>query len=272
MTRPQADEMSPIGSSRSHYLATIREDGFALVPDCLTPEQVAGYLAAVEIAVAEHPNPHGVRNLLRAAPELREIPGLPAIRRLVEPVLGPEAQLTRAILFDKTPKANWRVGWHQDLIIAVRERVEAGGFTAWSVKDGVPHVHPPVGVLEQMLTLRLHLDECGKDNGALRVVPGSHRHGRLADDEMRRLRQEQPAVTCALPAGGALAMRLLLMHASAPAADPTHRRVIHLDFAGVDLPPPLACALRHRAVAMNRSRRPPTAFAPSLYLCYDVLP
>ena len=49
--------------------------------------------------------------------------------------------------------------WHQDLSIAVKERHEVAGFGPWSVKEGVP-VQPPVEILESMLTLRLHLDDC----------------------------------------------------------------------------------------------------------------
>jgi len=30
----------------------------------------------------------------------------------------------KAILFDKTPSMNWYVTWHQDLTIAVKEKIE----------------------------------------------------------------------------------------------------------------------------------------------------
>ncbi len=44
------------------------------------------------------------------------------IRSLVDPVLGPDAQLVRSILFNKSNEANWQVAWHQDLAIAVVEK------------------------------------------------------------------------------------------------------------------------------------------------------
>jgi len=52
------------------------------------------------------------------------------LRTLVEPVIGPGAFATSALLFDKLPRANWLVAWHQDLTIAVRERFDTEGFGA----------------------------------------------------------------------------------------------------------------------------------------------
>ncbi len=48
----------------------------------------------------------------------------------------------------------------QDLTISLRSRAEMPGFCPWSVKDGVPHVQPPVELLEQMLTVRPLLAPC----------------------------------------------------------------------------------------------------------------
>ena len=119
------------------------------------------------------------------------------------------------------------------------ERVEMPGFGGWSIKQGVIHVQPPPSVLENMLTLRVHLDDCDADNGPLRVLRGSHRHGRLNDDQIARLKHECEEVTCVVPAGGVLLMRPLIFHASSPAKKPRHRRVIHLEYAANPLPEPL---------------------------------
>src|SRR5205807_4301579 len=98
----------------------------------------------------------------------------------------------RAIYFDKSPEANWLVSWHQDLTLALRARAEVPGFGPWSTKDGIPHVQPPVELLQQMLSVRLHLDDADESNGALRVLPGSHRCERLAPARIRELRGQQP--------------------------------------------------------------------------------
>jgi ectoine hydroxylase-related dioxygenase (phytanoyl-CoA dioxygenase family) len=164
-----------------------------------------------------------------------------AVRRLAEPIVGPHAIPVRGLFFDKTPEANWPVLWHQDLTIAVAERHDVQGWGPWSVKAGIVHVEAPGALLATMLTIRLHLDDCGADNGPLRVLPGSHRLGRLDRKRIEDLRREIPEVTCNAPAGAAVLMRPLILHASSPASAPSHRRVIHLEYARADaLPCPLS--------------------------------
>lgn len=145
----------------------------------------------------------------------------------------------RAIYFDKSPDANWLVAWHQDLTIAVRERVEAAGFGPWSMKGGVPHVQPPMEMLERMITVRLHLDDADAGNGALRVLPGSHRFGRLSTEKIQELRATEPEALCVANAGDVLLMRPLILHASGRSNSPKHRRILHIEYAGFDLPPGL---------------------------------
>ncbi|MEN3378669.1 MAG: hypothetical protein V7604_4024, partial [Hyphomicrobiales bacterium] len=52
----------------------------------------------------------------------------------------------------------------------VNKRADIDGYGPWTVKEGVDHVEPPVAVLENMLTLRLFVDDCESHNGALLVA------------------------------------------------------------------------------------------------------
>ena len=143
----------------------------------------------------------------------------------------------RGILFDKTPDENWPVAWHQDLSIAVAARVELGGYSGWSVKGSVPHVQAPVELLERMVTLRLHLDDVGVDNGRLRIAPGTHRKGRIASAEIAgQVAACDGEVVFTAPAGDALLLKPLVLHGSARATSVAHRhrRVIHIEFAPTD--------------------------------------
>ncbi|HYK79901.1 MAG TPA: KTSC domain-containing protein [Micropepsaceae bacterium] len=179
---------------------------------------------------------YGMRDLL-ALEEIRRLAQSPAIMGLVHAVIGPEARAVRGIFFDKAPGANWPVQWHQDLSIAVMEKKDIEGWQAWSIKNGIPHVQPPAAILERMVSVRLHLDDCGMDNGPLKVRPGTHSFGRLTHDRMDELAREIPEDICCPNAGDALVMRPLLLHASSPARKPDHRRVIHLEFAPANLLP-----------------------------------
>jgi ectoine hydroxylase-related dioxygenase (phytanoyl-CoA dioxygenase family) len=177
-----------------------------------------------------------LRNLLASHPVVRRAARSSSVRTAAEAVLGPRCFAVRAILFDKTPEANWKVAWHQDLTIAVRQRRCAVGFTAWSEKHDVDHVQPPVPVLERMLAVRVHLDDCRMENGPLRVLPGSHREGRLDPAAIHRWQARVSEVQCIAGQGGLVLMRPLLLHASSVARVASQRRVLHLEFAADDLP------------------------------------
>ena len=216
-------------------LRSVQVDGFAVLPGALSDAWIERLAAAAGRASARSTDRGGVRDLFGAAPEARELAGDAAVRGAAEALLGPSCFAVRAILFDKTPRANWTVPWHQDLTIAVRARRDVPAYGPWSTKSGIPHVQPPPEVLERMVAVRVHLDPCGPADGPLRVLPGSHRSGRLGPGEIEEWRSRVGEVACVVPRGGLLVMCPLLLHASSPAHTPDHRRVIHIEYAAVEL-------------------------------------
>ncbi|MCA9213743.1 MAG: phytanoyl-CoA dioxygenase family protein [Planctomycetales bacterium] len=214
--------------------------GYAVVENVLNADDVAKLIdsfddAPAHNAVRRKSAIYGVRNLLEINVAVREIACDERIRNLVAPMLGAGAFATRAILFDKVPGANWSLGWHQDSVISVREPSDVAGFRAWSQKAGVWQVQPPAEVLGGMLTVRIHLDDCGESNGPLRVLPGSHRFGWL-DDEIEDWKARVQQIVCTVSRGGVVLMNPILLHASSPAEYPAHRRVVHIEYACAELP------------------------------------
>ena len=134
----------------------------------------------------------------------------------------------QAIAFDKTPEANWKVTWHQDLMFPFARAVRTPGFALASRKDGIDYARPPRTVLESLLAVRLHLDDCDATNGPLRVAPGTHRRGILRSADIAETVARHGETMCLAKAGDALLMKPLLLHASSPAILPKHRRVLHL--------------------------------------------
>ena len=179
----------------------------------------------------------GIRGVIRKSHELGNLADLSMIP-IARSYLGKEAFLVRSILFDKPLKANWGVPWHQDVTIEVEARHEVDGFGPWSNKDSVLSVQPPASVLENMVTLRLHLDEADESNGALIVDPGTHLVGKK---HIQDIRPTGPIVL-ECKAGDVLVMKPLLYHASNRSTSGKPRRVLHLDFAASPLPEPLKWA------------------------------
>jgi hypothetical protein len=204
----------------------LSDSGYELVPAVFTADEV-DLVAAQLPAVARG----GVRSLL-------DDPVVQGIARdhRVKHLAGAGSFAVRAVLFDKAPDANWALGWHQDLSIATRERRDTSGFGPWTVKDNVPHAIAPAALLAEMVTLRLHLDDCGADAGPLRVKPGSHLDGRLDPARAQNWVEQAPEQRCVAARGDVLVFKPLLLHASSSSAAHQHRRVLQLEFASADLP------------------------------------
>jgi len=197
--------------------------GICLIRQFLPEADLGPLRAAVDACVTGGPG-----NRVFRLPRIDglDLPSL--LRDLATRLAGRPARMVRILAFDKTPATNWGVPWHQDRTVAVKRRVDVDGFGPWSVKA--------------MFSLRLHLDDCGRENGPLKIVPGSHRLGRLPVREVLDLGNREAATTCLAGAGDVLAMKALTVHASDPASAPAHRRVLHLDFSTSDLPAPLEWA------------------------------
>lgn len=212
------------------HIDAIRDKGFSLVPQVVN--------AGERLALAELLGsiPGAGRRGLMALPAIRQLACSQPVLDLVRPHMSAEPFPVRAIYFDKAPGKNWLVTWHQDLTLALQAPVETPGFGPWSTKDGVPHVQPPAECLEQMLTVRIHLDDADEANGALRVLPGSHRYGRLTAEQIQSMRTSQEDALCQAAAGDALLMRPLILHASGRSTSARHRRVLHIEYAAFDLP------------------------------------
>jgi hypothetical protein len=215
--------------------------GYAILPVVYTAGEVAALLACVEAAPAASPNfrrsqdVFAIRNLLGEIPELWPLLDTPALRELLGKLFSSSCHLTKAIYFDKPAGSNWLVAWHQDLMINVDRHADGLlGFGPWTTKAGWVAVQPPPAVLENTITIRLHLDDCDATNGALKVVPNSHLGGVVVPTDIAA--QTTIVTVCAVPAGGAMLMKPLLLHASNRSTSDRPRRVIHLEFSAVELP------------------------------------
>ena len=155
----------------------------------------------------------------------------PRLCDIARSFLGPAAFPFRATLFDKSGQSNWLVVWHQDTALPLREKHETRGWGPWSVKDGIHYAHAPANTLEQIVAIRVHLDDSTTDNGPLRVLPGTHNRGLLTDDEIHQLSLEIEPDECHIELGGLVLMCPLIVHASSKAKSHQSRRVLHIEYA-----------------------------------------
>jgi ectoine hydroxylase-related dioxygenase (phytanoyl-CoA dioxygenase family) len=203
------------------------DEGFLVVPDAVTPAELAAMRAQIASWVDEsraHREPFGTPTLdgrprFDMGEEHR--PDRPALRRINNPsdiapafaavawqgavadmaadLLGPDIKFHHCKINLKLPGTNTEVGYHQDF-----------AYT--------PHTN------DDIVTALIFVDEVTADNGALMVVPGSHRGpihslfegerftGSIEPATADRLKARQvPAIG---PAGSVCLMHTRLCHGS----------------------------------------------------------
>jgi hypothetical protein len=224
--------MSIIDRGQMTKLNTFDAAGFCVLDDVVPPALCDSLCFALSTSL---PIRAGSRALL-AHPTCRQLAVVIKNHPEIRPLLPPSTVAVQCTLFDKTPETNWLVSLHQDLSIPVRARIESDRCGTWSRKEGQWFVQPPGELLNRLVAVRVHLDPSTAENGPLRVVPGSHRFGRLTACEADMHRKNLGETTVHSPRGGALIMRPLLLHASSKATSPAHRRVLHVLFGPRDLP------------------------------------
>jgi ectoine hydroxylase-related dioxygenase (phytanoyl-CoA dioxygenase family) len=203
--------------------------GYGIVASVLGEREVSDLLQALE------PSPlargrAGTRHLMRH-PAVARVANDARLLAIARDVLGRTGVPYRATLFDKSPQRNWLVAWHQDTALPLESRRDVAGWGPWSVKAGVTYAHAPAHALARIVALRLHLDDSDRDNGPLRVIPETHRLGVMSDAEVEQVVQSVEPVDCLVTAGGVIAMRPLILHASSKVETTRPRRVLHIEYA-----------------------------------------
>src|SRR5438105_9146200 len=132
---------------------------------------------------------------------IRDLATDDVIQSIASEALDAPAFAVRGIYFSKSPVTNWAVGWHQDRLVAVKELRKVPRFTKWSIKAGIPHCEPPVEILENMVSVRIHLDDALNGGGALHVIDGSHVAGKIPETQIPGWLKRNQEPICEVPSG-----------------------------------------------------------------------
>jgi ectoine hydroxylase-related dioxygenase (phytanoyl-CoA dioxygenase family) len=165
----------------------------------------------------------------------------PALKALAQQLL-PGARPVRVVAFNKTETNNWTLPWHQDRVVALRDRIETPDFTNWTNKAGIWHAEPPIELLQRMMFARIHLDPANIENGCLQLALGTHTRGKIAASNADAVANAAPIENCVAQRGDVLFAKALILHRSPPSRTSAGRRAIRIDYCAEDLPPPLEWA------------------------------
>ncbi len=209
--------------------------GFEVIENLVAPDRVQPLIIELTRLKLE-PLSGGIRRIEQQIPLVASLAKSSDILSVARQHLSGQPELVRAIYFDKSPDNNWFVTWHQDRTVAVSNRFEAEGWGAWSIKSDVWHVQPPIAVLQEIVTIRIHLDVATVSNGCLKIIPRSHTRGILTAESVQNIVHQEQAVYCEVPSGGAVIMRPHILHSSEKSIAPMPRRILHFEYSSYKLP------------------------------------
>lgn len=216
------------------------EAGYSIIANVFNEIEIAAIIKLIADADTSKSTFRKSDDLFAIRQFLKEIPVTVSLifnkklTALVNTLFGKDYFVTKSIYFDKPGTSNWYVSYHQDLTISVDKKTSNEGFGPWTVKQNQFAVQPPVEILRDNFTLRIHLDDTDEYNGALRVIPQSHKEGIWRINSVNL--SEQKEEICEVSSGGVMLMHPLLMHASGRTINNKQRRVIHLEFSNKNLP------------------------------------
>lgn len=224
----------------AEHATRIGTSGFTIINNIYTNEEIKNIITAIEQADANKEHFRRSADLFAIRRFLKEVPGVHSLvfteklLQVIRTIFGPDYFVVKSIYFDKPETSNWYVAYHQDLTISVDKKVEIEGFGPWTKKLDQFAVQPPPEILENIFTIRIHLDPTNAENGALRVVEGSHlKKVRRSGDIDRSIENEN---TCNVGKGGVMIMKPLLLHSSGRSTNGQRRRVVHIEFSNEELP------------------------------------
>lgn len=213
----------------------IAHNGFTVIEDIYTGAEVNAIIDVIESADRSGPlfrqtdDVFAIRQFLKAVPDVAPLLLNNSLKSLISDIFGEGYFVVKSIYFDKPGSSNWFVAWHQDLTISVDKKIDIAGYGPWTVKHNQFAVQPPLQILQDNFTIRIHLDDTDEGNGALKVLPGSHLKEICRPENIDW--QHETEVSCNVLSGGIMIMRPLLMHASNRTTNNRKRRVVHIEFS-----------------------------------------
>ncbi|MGH1519172.1 phytanoyl-CoA dioxygenase family protein [Chryseobacterium sp. JK1] len=222
------------------YKSHIEKYGFSVINEVFSDAEVVQIIHVLDHIDTSKENFRksedlfAIRQFLKEVPEIKHLIFNDNIKKIIKEIFGDQYFVVKSIYFDKPETSNWYVAYHQDLTISVDKKLELSGFGPWTTKQNQFAVQPPLNILENIYTIRIHLDETDENNGALKVVPKSHAKGIYRPETIDWTTETEEI--CKVEKGGIMIMKPLILHGSNRTTNGKKRRVIHIEFSDVELP------------------------------------
>jgi ectoine hydroxylase-related dioxygenase (phytanoyl-CoA dioxygenase family) len=235
-------------SDITKYKQELSDNGFSIIDNIYSAEEVQNILTAINNAdtskdtFRKSNDLFAIRQFLKEVPETFNLIFTDKLKSIIQHVLGDNCFVVKSIYYDKPETSNWYVAYHQDLTISVDKKITLETFGPWTIKQNQFAVQPPIDVLENIMTIRIHLDDTDENNGALKVVPKSHLKKIYRPETINWAKEKE--TICCVKQGGLMLMKPLILHSSNRTLNNKRRRVIHIECSNKGLPAEIQWAER----------------------------
>lgn len=152
-------------------------------------------------------------NLVNKGEVFERVIAMPRILECMKHVLGPEFKLSSLNVRSANPRSDWVQPLHADMGAVPDEKGYWVCNSVWM------------------------LDDFTHDNGAIRMVPGSHRSGKLPQEALEDPAAPHPQeVLLTGPAGTVVIMNAHMWHGATANRTDRHRRAMHAFYCRSDKP------------------------------------
>ena len=217
----------------------LQKNGFITIPNIYSDREIINLtkiLASLDMATPNFRKTKdlfAIRQFLKEVPQIQKFIFTNPLKQLIHENFGKDYFVVKSIYFEKPSASNWFVSYHQDLSISVNKKENIPGYNHWTFKKKQFGVQPPLKILESIYTIRIHLDDTDQNNGALKIIPGSHSKGIYRPETIDW--DVEKEITCDVQKGAVMIMKPLLLHSSNRTTNNQKRRVIHLEFSNQKL-------------------------------------
>lgn len=200
------------------------EDGFLVLHDFMGPELLHALRRRIDELVEEEgdraglefkqePNTRRLSNLVNKGEIFERLIEIPRILECMEQVLGPEFKLSSLNMRSANPNSDCAQPLHADSGAIADEKGYWVCNSVWMLDDFTP------------------------ENGAIRMIPGSHRWRKLPQDVLADPRAPQNGeVLVTGPAGTVVVMNAHMWHGATANRTAAPRRAVHVYYTRSDKP------------------------------------
>ena len=210
------DETDFSSMSRPQQIQHLEVEGYAVFPEILTPDIIAKVKS--ELADAEMYHTDYSVNQTRAVTQPQwlsraaaELIGYPPMIDFLTDLMGPDIVFTRGF-FQRTQPGSPGISMHTD------GQPHGSNLFGWE------------GSCPRLIRVLYYLDELTEKRAPFRLIPRSHISFHAEASPYLRYKSHPEEITLVVPAGSAVVVPAMLLHASHPNKDTQPRELLQLGY------------------------------------------